>query len=121
MQEPTYYVQFASPHEVEPEDGSEPVWHTIARVHDRRLADEIARLAESGYMRTTVTSHYSARAVSRSALRREGHLHHADWELGMGKFRAYADGLRERAERNLRFAGPPETREEPRMGGGSTQ
>ena len=53
-------------------------------------------------MWTTVTSHYVGRAVSRSALRKEGKLQHAEWELGFGRYRAYGDALRERAERNLR-------------------
>jgi len=91
----TYYVQFALP-------GEPGRWHTIARVDDQELAREIARLAEGGYMRISVTSHYLGRAVSRSALRKEGRLQHAEWELGFGRHRAYGDGLRERAEQNLR-------------------
>jgi hypothetical protein len=94
----TYYVQFAEP---ETED---PRWHTIARVSDLDLAKEIARLAESSYMRTTVLreTHYVARAISRSALKAEGGWPHADWELGAGNFRQYGEALRARAERNLR-------------------
>jgi hypothetical protein len=95
MQRTTYFVQFS-----EPEDPGR--WHTIARVDNQELAREIARLSEGGYMRTTVTSHYVGRAVSRSALRKEGRLQHAEWELGFGRYRAYGDALRERAERNLR-------------------
>jgi hypothetical protein len=95
--EPTYYVQFA-----EPEIPDR--WHTIARVQGRPLADEVIRLAEGSYMRTTVISHYVARAVSRSALRRDGKLAHAEWELGMGPHRQYGRALVERAERNLRAA-----------------
>lgn len=97
MTDPTYYVQFATPEEPEH-------WHTIARVQGRELADEVIRLAEGSYMRTTVISHYAARAVSRSALRRAGRLAHAEWELGMGEHRAYGRALVERAERNLRLA-----------------
>lgn len=99
MREATYYVQFADPEE----PGR---WRTVARVHDHPLAQEMARLARTSYLRTTVTSesHFLGRAVSRSALRREKSLHHADWELGIGRFRAYGDGLREKAERNLRAA-----------------
>jgi len=95
MQSATYYVQFS-----EPEEPGR--WHTIARVDNQDLAREIARLTEGGYMRISVTSHYIGRAVSRSALRKEGKLHHAEWELGFGRHRAYGDALRERAERNLR-------------------
>jgi hypothetical protein len=62
MQRTTYFVQFS-----EPEDPGR--WHTIARVDNQELAREIARLSEGGYKRTTVTSHYVGRAVSRSALR----------------------------------------------------
>jgi hypothetical protein len=96
--EPTYYVQFLDPDE-EPER-----WHTIARVQGRELADEVLRLAEGSYMRTTVISHYRGRAVSRSALRRDGRLAHAEWELGMGPHRHYGRALVEKAERNLRPA-----------------
>lgn len=98
MRQTTYYVQFASP-----EEEDQP-WHTIARVHDRALAEEMAHLAEGSYGRASVSadSHYVARAVSRSALEREGSRHHADWELGIGHHRWYGDLLREKAERNLR-------------------
>ena len=94
--EPTYYVQFAEPEEPER-------WHTIARVQGRPLADEVVRLAAGSYMRTTVVTHYLARAVSRSALRRDGRLAHAEWELGMGPHRDYGRALVEKAERNLRL------------------
>lgn len=93
----TYYVQFAAP-----EEEGRP-WHTIARVHDRLLAEEIARLARGSYMRTNVTSHYDARAVSRSKLEQQGSRQHADWELGIGPHRWYGEALREKAERNLRL------------------
>ena len=96
--EPTYYVQILDPGE-EPER-----WHTIARVVGRPLADEVVRLARGTYMRTTVVSHYEARALSRSALRREGKLAHAEWELGMGAHRAYGRALVEKAEHDLRHA-----------------
>ena len=95
--EPTYYVQFAEPEEPER-------WHTIARVQGRPLADEVVRLAEGSYMRTTVITHYTARALSRSALRKDGRLAHAEWELGMGPFRAYGRALLAKAERNLRLS-----------------
>ena len=96
MVEPTYYVQFRDPDE-------EPArWHTIARVEGRALADEVIRLAEGSYMRATVLTHYEARAVSRSALRRDGKLAHAEWELGMGPHRQYGRALVERAEQYLR-------------------
>lgn len=95
MRHATYYVQFR-------DAGEDPGrWHTIARVEDRTLAQEIARLAEGAYGRTTVTTHYVARVVSRSALEHEGMRHHADWDLGAGRFRAYGGLLREKAERNL--------------------
>ena len=104
MKEPTYYVQFASPEEVgHPSAGATRRWHTIARVNDRRLAEEMARLTETACMRTTMRSKFVGRAISRSALRREGGWHHADWELGIGRFQAYGEGLREKAERNLRL------------------
>jgi hypothetical protein len=94
--EPTYYVQF--------EDPEEPGrWHTIARVQGRPLADEVVRLAEGSYMRTTVVTHYLARALSRSALRRDGKLAHAEWELGMGPHKDYGRALVDKAERNLRL------------------
>lgn len=97
--EPTYYVQFSDPEEPER-------WHTIARVQGRPLADEVVRLAEGSYMRTTVISHYSARALSRSALRRGGRLAHAEWELGMGPHRDYGRALVAKAERNLSLPAP---------------
>lgn len=93
---PTYYVQVGIPEE----DFAR--WHTIARVDDRQLAEEIARLAEGSYGRVHVTRHYVARTVSRSALEREHARQHADWELGAGRYRAYGNALREKAERNLR-------------------
>jgi hypothetical protein len=95
MQEATYYVQFSSP----ADDSGR--WHTIARVEGRRLADEMVRLVEGSYGRTTVTYHYAGRALSRSALRRDGALQHADWELGIGHHREYGDALRDKALRNL--------------------
>lgn len=96
MKEATYYVQFSSP-----EDDPER-WHTIARVEGKALADEMVRLVEGSYGRTTVTFHYSGRALSRSALRRDKALQHADWELAIGRHRVYGDALREKAVRNLR-------------------
>jgi hypothetical protein len=96
MKEATYYVQFSSPEE-DPER-----WHTIARVEGKALADEIVRLVEGSYGRTTVTFHYAGRARSRSALRKDKALQHADWELGIGRHREYGDALREKALRNLR-------------------
>lgn len=94
--EPTYYVQIADPEDPER-------WHTVARVEGRELADEVIRLAQGSYMRTTVMaeSHYSARAVSRSQLRKDKRLAHADWELGMGEYRQYGRALVERAHSNL--------------------
>ena len=94
--EPTYFVQIADPEEPER-------WHTVARVEGKELADEVVRLAQGSYMRTTVMaeSHYLARAVSRSKLRRDGLLAHADWELGMGEHRHYGRALVERARSNL--------------------
>jgi hypothetical protein len=97
--DPTYYVQFADPEEPER-------WHTIARVQGRPLADEVVRLAEGSYMRTTVITHFAARALSRSALRREGRLAHAEWELGMGPHRTHGRALVEKAEPNLRVSAP---------------
>jgi hypothetical protein len=69
----------------------------------------MARLAGTSYLRTTVTpdTYYQGRVLSRSALRRVGMLQHADWELGVGHFRPYGDGLRAKAERNLGLASPP--------------
>jgi hypothetical protein len=96
VKEPVYYVQFSSPVE---DPGR---WHTIARVEGRALADEMVRLVEGSYGRATVTYHYSGRALSRSALRRDGMLQHADWELAIGHFREYGASVREKAERNLR-------------------
>jgi hypothetical protein len=95
MKEATYYVQFSSP-EDEPER-----WHTIARVEGKALADEMVRLVEGSYGRTTVTFHYRGRALSRSALRRDKALQHADWELGIGRHREYGQALHEKAVRNL--------------------
>lgn len=97
--EPTYYVQFQDPAE-EPER-----WHTIARVQGKERADEVVRLARGTYMRATVTTHYLAQALSRSALRRDGRLAHAEWELAMGPHREYGRALVDRAERNLRLGG----------------
>ena len=96
MTEPTYYVQFADP-------DAPDRWHTIARVKGRPLADEVARLARGSYMRTTVTTHYHVRILSRSALRRDGALAHAEWELGMGEHRQYGRALVAKAEQNLRL------------------
>jgi hypothetical protein len=95
VKDPTYYIQFSSPVD---DPGR---WHTIARVEGRKLADEMVRLVEGSYGRTTVTYHYIGRALSRSALRNDGALQHADWEVGVGKFRDYGHMLREKAERNL--------------------
>jgi hypothetical protein len=94
--EPTYYVQISDPEEPER-------WHTVARVEGHELADEVIRLAQGSYMRTTVLaeSHYQARAVSRSQLRKDKRLAHADWELGMGEHRHYGRALVERARANL--------------------
>jgi hypothetical protein len=58
----TYYVQFAS--QDEPRR-----WHTVARVEDRALAQEMARLAASSLV---TAARNVGRAVSRSALKREG-------------------------------------------------
>jgi hypothetical protein len=96
MKAATYYVQFTSPVD-DPER-----WHTIARVEGKPLADEMVRLVEGSYGRTTVTYHYIGRALSRSALRKAGALQHADWELGVGHHRDYGDALLEKARRNLR-------------------
>ena len=96
MKEATYYVQFSSP-EDEPER-----WHTIARVEGKPLANEMVRLVEGSYGRVAVTFHYRGRALSRSALRKDKALQHADWELGIGRHREYGDALREKAARNLR-------------------
>lgn len=97
MHDATYYVQFEAPEE----PGR---WHTVACVHDHALADEVARLAEGSFERTTVLTHYRARVCSRSALRRDGALAHAEWELGMGQHRGYGEALLHRAERNLTLA-----------------
>jgi hypothetical protein len=96
VKDPTYYVQFSSPVD---DPGR---WHTIARVEGRALADEMVRLVEGSYGRTTVTYHYIGRALSRTALKKDGALQHADWELAAGNFRDYGDMLREKAVRNLR-------------------
>jgi hypothetical protein len=95
--EPTYFVQISDPEE-EPER-----WHTVARVEGRELADEVVRLAQGSYMRTTVMaeSHYLARAVSQSALKRDKLLAHAQWELGMGPHRHYGRALVDKAYQNL--------------------
>jgi len=95
--EPTYYIQIADPEE-EPDR-----WHTVARVEGKELADAVIRLAQGSYMRATVTaeSHYRARALSRSRLRRDKRLAHADWELGMGAHRHYGRALVERARETL--------------------
>ena len=99
--EPTYYVQISDPEEPER-------WHTVARVEGRALADEVIRLAQGTYMRATVTAetHFHARALSRSHLRREKRLAHADWELGMGEHRHYGRALVERARGNLAAGSP---------------
>ena len=64
---------------------------------------KVVRLAQGSYMRTTVMaeSHYFARAVSQSALRRDKRLAHAQWELGMGEHRHYGRALVERARQIL--------------------
>jgi hypothetical protein len=64
----------------------------------------MAHLVETSYMRLSEIPQYIGRAVSRSALRREGSLARAEWELGFGEHRAYGEALREKAERNLRAA-----------------
>jgi hypothetical protein len=96
MKEATYYVQFSSPAD-DPER-----WHTIARVEGRALADEMVRLVEGSYGRATVTFHYAGRALSRSALRKDKVLQHADWELGIGRHREYGEALLAKAVRHLR-------------------
>lgn len=94
--EPTYYIQIADSEDRER-------WHTVACVKGRELADEVVRLAQGSYMRATVLAetHYVARAVSQSALRRDKRLAHAQWELGMGEHRHYGRALVARASRNL--------------------
>jgi hypothetical protein len=94
--EPTYFVQIA-----EQEDPDR--WHTVARVEGKALADEVVRLAQGSYMRTTVMaeSHYQARALSRSRLRQDKRLAHAEWELAMGEHRHYGRALVERARTNV--------------------
>ncbi len=94
--EPTYFVQIADPEEPER-------WHTVAQVVGRPLADEVVRLAQGSYMRTTVMAetHFLARAVSQSQLKRDKRLAHAQWELGMGEHRHYGRALVERARSNL--------------------
>jgi len=93
----TYYVQFA------PQD--EPGrWHTVARVEDRALAQEMARLAVRSF---ATAAKNVGRAVSRSALKREGTLHHAEWELGFGTYREEAESLSERAQLSLRARSSP--------------
>jgi hypothetical protein len=98
VRDATYYVQISVPEE------EFERWHTIAKVDDRLLAEEMTRLAEGSYGRVHVTEHYAARAMSRSALEKEHARQHADWELGAGRYRGYGDTLREKAERNLRSA-----------------
>jgi hypothetical protein len=95
MTEPVYYVQFSDP----ADDPSR--WHTIARVEGKELADELVRLVEGSYGRTTVTYHYAGRALSRSALKRDKLLQHADWEIAVGHHREYAEMLRAKALRNV--------------------
>ena len=80
--EPTYYVQIADPEEPER-------WYTVARVRagswpTRSFASRRAPTCgrRSWPSRTTV-----ARALSQSKLKREKHLAHAQWELGMGEHR----------------------------------
>ena len=94
--EPTYFVQIA-----DPEDPDR--WHTVARVEGKALADEVVRLAQGSYMRTTVMAegHYEARAFSRSRLRQDKRLAHAEWELAMGEHRHYGRALVERARTNV--------------------
>jgi primosomal protein N'' len=94
--EPTYFVQIADPEDPER-------WHTVARVEGKELADEVVRLAQGSYMRTTVMaeSHFLARALSQSKLKRDKQLAHAQWELGMGEHRDYGRALVERARSNL--------------------
>ena len=96
MTEPTYFVQIADPEDPER-------WHTVARVEGKTLANEVVRLAQGSYMRTTVMaeSHYLARSLSRSRLRQDKRLAHAEWELGMGEYRHYGRALVERARTNL--------------------
>jgi hypothetical protein len=94
VEEPTYFIQIAQPEEPDR-------WHTIARVQGHELADEVVRLAQGSYMRTTVIEHYLARALSRTHLRRDGKLAHAEWEVGMGDLRHYGQALVEKAEKNL--------------------
>jgi hypothetical protein len=94
--EPTYFVQIADPEEPDR-------WHTVARVEGKAMADEVVRLAQGSYMRTTVMaeSHYQARALSRSRLRQDKRLAHAEWELAMGEHRHYGRALVERARTNV--------------------
>ena len=96
MADPTYFVQISDPEEPER-------WHTVASVEGKELADEVVRLAQGSYMRTTVMaeSHYLARAVSQSALKRDRQLAHAQWELGMGPHRHYGRALVEKARQNI--------------------
>ena len=76
---------------------------------DRELADEIARLEETLFMRLEARPARVGRVMSRSALRREGGLHHAEWELAFGVHREHGEALRKKAERSLRL--PAEERQ----------
>ena len=98
MSEPTYYVQFRVA------DDADGHWHTLARLGDRPLAEETARLAESAYMRVSAEPHQIGRVISRSELRREHRLQHAEWELAMGPHRDYGRALVTKAEQRLRAA-----------------
>ena len=81
MHDATYYVQFESPEE----PGR---WHTIACVHDHAVADEVARLAEGSFERTTAAHALPARVCSRSALRRDEPLL-TPMGARMGRHRGY--------------------------------
>ncbi|HSK16529.1 MAG TPA: hypothetical protein VK915_10210 [Gaiellaceae bacterium] len=95
MRHTTYYVQFLDPQE---DSGR---WHAIARVDGRALAEEIAPGAR---LLRADDGHHALHRPDGLPLgaRKEGTRHHADSELGAGRYRAYGEVLREKAERNLR-------------------
>jgi penicillin-binding protein 1A len=98
-----YYVEFARIGEAGRGDGSAPVrWRTLACVHDRRLAEEMSRLLEAAPAEFGLDPATAARAVSCSALRREGGLHRADWQLSFCGCQDTRTKLHRQAEARLR-------------------
>ncbi len=102
MSRRTYYVECARIGETGRGGGGAVRWRALASVGDRRLAEEMSRLIAAAPADFGLDPRASARVVSRSALRREGGLQRASWQLSLGDLRETGTSLRQQAEARLR-------------------